>query len=1147
MALVDLDDSVITSFWRKERRRQWRVRAVGLKPLRARQLAGTVLSWLDPLMIRCRVFAVHVWLAVSLFACSQGAPAPSAIDAGQPNNAADAGASSRTDAEVPGDAARPKPSDAGADESATPTTNNPESVEIRKLTLPVSAELRGQVVIEVEASATGGEVEGVRLFVAGELVASADRAPFRLFWNTCDMRDGDYVIEAEAFAGTRVSARVTAMVRVANSQEAPNLSARAVETRAYLSWTHCGATQGFRVFWSVNAGVDERASSLRSDRVSLLHDMNSATQYYRVAALTDGELGPLSNEVKVASVSAEPRVCSADGWCWDWGPPQSLQLRSVWGVSDSEVFAGGPFRLLRRGAGRWLFEDTSDAFVVITDLWGASATSLWAAGDSGLWHWDGHWQRAQGVPDRPFNAVWGVGDHDVWAVGWEGAFHWDGTTWQKLPTPTVVSNYRFNDVWASGPDDVWVAGFTDGPDKGSILHFDGKSWTVSVSGLPELAAVWGAAPGEVWTVSRSGTIHHLRAKRWTAVDGGTIEFLSGLHGCSADNVWAVGANGTVLHWDGQRWQDRSPGVTTLFNSVWCENAQRAWVVGERGEMLHWDDGWSVPAAQHVGPLRSLVNTSQGPLAVGENNTVLRRGSRGWQREQGGFTDRYPNVEIYDMHATMSDDIWAVGAQGAVVHWDGESWRAFDPITCHALHAVWAVSPQDVWAAGDEAAILHFDGVRWRAHDVGRTAIINDLWGTAKNDVWAAGWDGLSHWNGESWSSAPGNTTTNMKSVWGASASDIWGTSSGDLVKHWDGHTWSNSQLGVGVKSSLGAVHGSSANDVWMSASSYYLHYDGKQWQRQDWSEFTNPLGLSVGSSRDVWLVGGHETRHWDGLNWTQHAPDTVQTQSGVFRVDNTVYSFGAAGTISTWDGQAWSRAMPLGTTPEHLGDVWVESTDRLWVVGDHGTIRHWDGTRWDEHASGTLAPLFAIAGAGPTDIWAGGEAGTLLHYDGQRWQAVNSATNLTIRDLWVASSDHVLAVAGDFQDGWIQYNATVLRWDGMSWQTEQTPNVPTLVGVWGSAANNVWAVGHETILHWDGSAWTPSQFPLAGTPVVWGVWGRNDHDVWAVGEGGLIVHWDGNAWTKQRSPGAVTLRQVIGTSEGIWAVGDDGAILRHDP
>lgn len=1099
-------------------------------------------------MVRCRSIAVQVWLAVSLLACSHGTPASSPMDAGKPDAAANGDASSRTDAEVPSEAGEPKPNDAGAEDSAEPTIDNPKSVEIRKLTLPDADNVHGQVTIEVEASAADGEVEGVRWFVAGALVATAHRAPFQLSWNTCDLRDGDYVVEAEAFGGTRVSARVQAKARVANSQQAPTLSARAVETRAYLSWAHCGAAQSFSVFWSANAGVDARAPSLSSERHSLLHDMDNATQHYRVAASIDGVLGPLSNEVKVTSVPAEPRACSIDGWCWDWGPPQSLQLRSVWGLSESEVFAGGPFRLLRRDAGRWLFEDARDAFVAIVDLWGASPTSLWAAAD-GLWHWDGgQWQKVQGVPDRPFNAVWGVGDHDVWAIGWEGAFHWDGDTWQKLPTTSVVSDYRFNDVWASGPNDVWVAGYKDGVDKGSVLHFDGNSWAVSVSGLPDLKAVWGAAPGDIWTISEKGTIHHLQADRWAAAASGTIEYLSGLHGCSADDVWAVGANGTVLHWDGKRWQDRSPGVSTLFNSVWCENAQRAWVVGERGEMLHWDGEWSVPSAQHVGPLRSLASTSRGPLAVGEYNTVLRRGSRGWQREQGGFADRYPNVDLYDMHGSKPDDIWAVGAQGAIVHWDGQSWHAFDPISSRALHAVWAVSPEDVWAAGEQAAILHFDGVQWRAHETGRTAVINDLWGAAKNDVWAAGWDGLSHWDGESWTLAPGNTVTNMTSLWGASASDIWATSS-ESVKHWDGHTWSDSQLGVHVESFLGSVHGSGANNVWMAASNYYLHYDGKQWQRQDWSAFTNLLALSVGSSSDVWLVGGHEARHWDGMSWSQHAPETVQSQSGVFRVDSdqTVYSFGAVGTISTWDGEAWKRAMPLGSTPQHLGDVWVESDDSLWVVGDYGTIRHWDGARWVEHASGTLAQLFAIAGTGPSDIWAGGEAGTLLHYDGQRWQAVSSPSSLSIRDLWVSSSDHVLALAGDFQAGWIQYNATVLRWDGMSWQTEEVPNVPTLVGLWGSAANDVWAVGHETILHWDGNAWTPSQFPKVGSPVVWGVWGRNDHDVWAVGEGGLIVHWDGNAWTKQRSPGAVALRQVLGTSDGIWIVGDDGTILRHDP
>ncbi|MFO0580102.1 MAG: hypothetical protein U1A78_39515 [Polyangia bacterium] len=60
--------------------------------------------------------------------------------------------------------------------------------------------------------------------------------------------------------------------------------------------------------------------------------------------------------------------------------------------------------------------------------------------------------------------------------------------------------------------------------------------------------------------------------------------------------------------------------------------------------------------------------------------------------------------------------------------------------------------------------------------------------------------------------------------------------------------------------------------------------------------------------------------------------------------------------------------------------------------------------------------------------------------------------------------------------------------------------------VWGTAANNLWAIGDlGTILHWDGTAWTQSQSPVQS--YLYGIWGRAANDIWIVGEQGIILHW----------------------------------------
>jgi hypothetical protein len=68
-----------------------------------------------------------------------------------------------------------------------------------------------------------------------------------------------------------------------------------------------------------------------------------------------------------------------------------------------------------------------------------------------------------------------------------------------------------------------------------------------------------------------------------------------------------------------------------------------------------------------------------------------------------------------------------------------------------------------------------------------------------------------------------------------------------------------------------------------------------------------------------------------------------------------------------------------------------------------------------------------------------------------------------------------------------------------------------LLAVWGSAGDDVWAVGHwGTIIHWDGAHWMA--FDSSTFHGLNAVWGSGGNDVWAVGDANTILHWDGTVW-----------------------------------
>jgi hypothetical protein len=56
-----------------------------------------------------------------------------------------------------------------------------------------------------------------------------------------------------------------------------------------------------------------------------------------------------------------------------------------------------------------------------------------------------------------------------------------------------------------------------------------------------------------------------------------------------------------------------------------------------------------------------------------------------------------------------NDVYAVGQQGAVYHFDGQSWQSLTPFTDEYLWAVWGFGTNDVYAAGNGGVLFYFDG------------------------------------------------------------------------------------------------------------------------------------------------------------------------------------------------------------------------------------------------------------------------------------------------------------------------------------------------------------------------------------------------------------------------------------------------------
>ncbi len=279
--------------------------------------------------------------------------------------------------------------------------------------------------------------------------------------------------------------------------------------------------------------------------------------------------------------------------------------------------------------------------------------------------------------------------------------------------------------------------------------------TLSTADKQDLTAIWAASETDVWITTDNtgggyGRVMHATDGA-TFLDVGSAGAFAGLYGVwgsSSSNVYVAGGDRfggsgvlSLLRWDGTQLIDEShaTGVAgTYFNGVFGTSMDDVYVVGEAA-LVHWSAGGFVSGGSATTHLEAAWGSAPGQYVF--------VGTNGWVQTlaPGSGTEVGTGSTLNAVAGSSASDVWAVGDNGLVMHYDGTTWKQVDAGTTNHLHGVWVDAPDSVFVVGWQATVLHWNGSTWSPVAVNPDATsgsFNAVFGITGKKLWVAGAGGL---------------------------------------------------------------------------------------------------------------------------------------------------------------------------------------------------------------------------------------------------------------------------------------------------------------------------------------------------------------------------------------------------------------------
>jgi len=283
------------------------------------------------------------------------------------------------------------------------------------------------------------------------------------------------------------------------------------------------------------------------------------------------------------------------------------------------------------------------------------------------------------------------------------------------PIQISLTNNTLREVYFISPSTGWLVG-----DNGVIFQTidGGNTWMPQQSNTNEnINSVYFLNQNEGWAVGNKGTILRYNGSVWQSGTSTTPRNLHSIFFVDSNNGWAVGDRGVILHYANDSWTTQNANITDDFHSVFFMDAKRGWIVGERGaaaptifETTNGGVAWTAMAAPLNTDFYSITRapgTNNILWAVGANGTILRYDGQAWSLSQSGV-----NTDLYAVHFINENTGWAVGANGVILQYANNAWNIVPSGVTANLYSIYFKDATHGWAVGDNNTILFYNGVNW---------------------------------------------------------------------------------------------------------------------------------------------------------------------------------------------------------------------------------------------------------------------------------------------------------------------------------------------------------------------------------------------------------------------------------------------------